>query len=187
VAYPRFVRWKRTDVLGLCLGRVVEHDDDVVLSGRELVVDSDYAVSFTLVVGTEWESESLEADVFDGDETKSLSLIRSEDGGWWVGQDPIPDSAQCDDVDIASTPLTNTPPLVRLGLAVGESAEVPVLWVRVPELVVEVVSQRYERLQPGDGLDRYRFSFVEADAPVHPLTVDDDGLVVDYGGFASRL
>ena len=187
MAYPRFVRWKRTDVLGLSLGRVVEHDDDVVLSGRELVVDPDYAVSFTLVVGTEWESESLDAEVFDGNGTKSLSLIRSEDGGWRVGLDAIPDSAQCDDVDIASTPLTNTPPLVRLGLAVGESAEVPVLWVRIPELVVEVVSQRYERLQPGDGLDRYRFSFVEADAPVYPLTVDDDGLVIDYGGFATRL
>jgi uncharacterized protein len=187
VAYPRFVRWKRADVLGLCLGRVVEHDDDVVLSGRELVVAPDYAVSFTLVVGTEWESESLEAEVFDGDGSKRLSLMRSEDGGWRVGHDPIPDSAQCDDVDIASTPLTNTPPLVRLGLAVGESAEVPVLWVRIPDLEVEVVSQRYERLPPADGLDRYRFSFVDADAPVYPLTIDDDGLVVDYGGLATRL
>ena len=83
--------------------------------------------------------------------------------------------------------MTNTPPLVRLGLAVEESAEIPVLWVRIPELVVEVVTQRYERLPPADGLDRYRFSFTSDGDPVHLLTVDEDGLVVDYGGFATRL
>ena len=186
MAYPRFITWKRSDVLGLCLGRVVEHDDDVVLTGREMVVGPDYAVSFTLVVGPDWESESLEAEVLDEDGTRSLSLVRAEDGGWWVGDDPLPQSDECDDVDIASTPLTNTPPLVRLGLAIGEAAEIPVLWVRIPELVAEIATQRYERLQSTDGLARYRFSFAP-DGPVYPLTVDDDGLVVDYGAFATRL
>ena len=166
---------------------MVEHDDDVVLSGREIVVNPEYSVSFTLIVGTEWESESLEAEVFDQGGARRLALVRAENGGWRLGDDPIADSASCDDVDIASTPLTNTPPLVRLGLAVGESAEIPVLWVQIPELVVEVVTQRYERLPPADGLDRYHFSFATSDGPGYPLTVDEDGLVVDYGDFATRL
>ncbi len=187
MAYPRFVRWKRTDVVGSCLGRVIEHDDDVVLSGRELVVDPGYAVSFTLVVGTEWESESLEAEVFDHAGARRLSLVRAEDGGWRHDGEPIPDTGSCDDVDIAATPLTNTPPVVRLGLAVGESAEIPVLWVRIPELAVAPVLQRYERLAPVQGLEQYRFSFVEAGANEYLLTVDEDGLVVDYGDFATRI
>ncbi len=50
-----------------------------------------------------------------------------------------------------------------------------------------MVLQRYERLPPADGLDHYRFSFAPGDGPVYPLTVDEDGLVVDYGDFATRL
>ena len=98
----------------------------------------------------------------------------------------MPDLDGCVDVDIAATPLTNTFPIRRLAhLAVGEAATSAVAWVDVPALDVTRVEQTYERLPDRDGLAAWRYS-----DPLHGafvLTVDDEGLVVDYEGFARRI
>jgi hypothetical protein len=79
------------------------------------------------------------------------------------------------DVDLGVTPATNTLPIQRLALAVGQKADVTAAWVRFPSLTVEPLQQTYERLAPN--IYRYssnggRFSAL--------LEVDDLGLVVHY-------
>jgi uncharacterized protein len=81
----------------------------------------------------------------------------------------------CVDVDLGFTPATNTLPIRRLGLEVGEAAELAVAWLRWPTLRVERAEQRYERL----ARDRYRYSSGDFEAD---LTVDEHGLVVEYEG-----
>jgi hypothetical protein len=77
------------------------------------------------------------------------------------------------DVDLGVTPATNTIPIRRLGLAVGESADISVVSIRFPDLAVAVEEQRYERQAP----DLYRYSSGPYDAE---LVVDRSGLVLDY-------
>lgn len=43
-----------------------------------------------------------------------------------------PDLVSCSDVDFEVSPATNTLPIKRLGLGLGQRAEVSVAWVRFP-------------------------------------------------------
>jgi hypothetical protein len=79
------------------------------------------------------------------------------------------------DVDLSFTPATNTLPIRRLGLAVGEEAEIAVAWLVWPELRFERARQRYTRLAE----DRYRYTQDDFEAE---LTVDKEGLVLEYEG-----
>jgi hypothetical protein len=77
-------------------------------------------------------------------------------------------------------------PIRRLAhLSVGEPVTSAVAWVDVPALDVARVDQTYVRLEDRDGLARWRYSDAQHGAFV--LTVDDEGLVVDYQGFARRI
>jgi uncharacterized protein len=79
------------------------------------------------------------------------------------------------DVDLSFTPATNTLPIRRLRLDVGEEAEILVAWLVWPELEVRPVRQRYARLAQ----DRYRYAQDDFEAE---LVVDDEGLVLEYEG-----
>ena len=123
-----------------------------------------------------------------GPSADARNLVRLEADGagrWLMNGLPVPLLDGCIDVDIAATPFTNTFPIRRLGLDIGESATVSAAWVSIPELEVERLLQTYTRLPGGETLHRYeyrdpRFGGFE-------LTVDDEGVVVEYAGFARRL
>jgi hypothetical protein len=96
-------------------------------------------------------------------------------GSLWSGKERPPEYEDCADVDLSFTPATNTLPIRRLALAVGEEAEIAVAWLVWPELRFERAVQRYARL--GEHRYRYRQDDFEAE-----LTVDEDGLVLEYEG-----
>jgi len=95
--------------------------------------------------------------------------------GVWSGTERPPEYSDCVDVDLSFTPATNTLPIRRLGLEIGEEAEIHVAWLVWPELTVQRVLQRYTRLAG----DRYRYTQDEFEAE---LTVDRQGLVLEYEG-----
>lgn len=86
----------------------------------------------------------------------------------------------CYDLDLACTPFTNTLPIRRLPLQVGDRVEVPVVSVDVETLGVRPVQQRYLRL------DTHRWAFAEGDESVE-FEVDDYGLMIDYPGRFKRV
>jgi uncharacterized protein len=112
----------------------------------------------------------------------SNQLVLSSDGsGAWMDAEgqAIPTLSGCLDVDISCTPLTNTLPIRRLGLASGASADILVAYVKIPDLELRAVTQRYTRL-PNIGnrmIYRYKSGIFQAD-----ITVDEYGLVLDYPG-----
>jgi hypothetical protein len=113
----------------------------------------------------------------------SIRRVLLADGGgrWrWEGGPELAEVAGSLDVDLAVTPATNTLPVRRLGLEVGQAAELGMAWVQFPDLEVLASDQRYERLAH----DRWRFSTGDFEAE---LVVDPDGLVLDYGGLFRSL
>jgi len=105
-------------------------------------------------------------------------LILEHDGeGNWRNR---PELDGCREVDISTTPLTNTLPIDRLKLSPGESREIRAVYIELPLLTVSVMPQRYTRL--GDNLYRYQSEGFQAD-----LTVDEHNIVVDYPGLWRRL
>src|SRR5690606_29526149 len=107
------------------------------------------------------------AEVSDGAGTRVLASDGS--GMWWRDDHPAPDLAGCLDVDIEATPVTNALPIRRAG-----DGPVAAAWIRVPGPAVEPLEQAYA--DDGGGHWTYRSS----GGFVGVLTVDDDGLVVDY-------
>jgi hypothetical protein len=93
----------------------------------------------------------------------------------WSGAERPPGLADCVDVDLSFTPATNTLPIRRLGLEIGDEAEIRVAWLVWPELTVRPVRQRYARI----ARDRYRYTQDDFEAV---LTVDEEGLVLEYEG-----
>jgi len=89
---------------------------------------------------------------------------------------------ECTFVDISLTPFTNTLPINNLGLAVGESAVIGVVYFDMEKLEVKPVKQKYTRVAERE----YEYeSLVTGFKAV--LEVDEDGVVKDYEGIWERV
>jgi uncharacterized protein len=140
----------------------------VLTAEREQPVEARYSV----VVDAKWATQDVEVVVsFAGGEPRQPAAL----GGLWSGKERPPEFQDCVDVDLGFTPATNTLPIRRLGLEIGEEAEIAAAWLRWPELKVERALQGYARL----ARDRYRYTQDDFEAE---LVVDEHGLVVDYEG-----
>ena len=115
-----------------------------------------------------------------------IKLLTDGEGHWKRGGgEPVPELDGCIDVDISATPFTNTLPIRRLGLEPGESEELTVTYVRVPELLVGPERQRYGCLEAKAGGGLYRFEALPSGFTAE-LPVDAEGLVIDYPGLFRR-
>lgn len=120
----------------------------------------------------------------------AIELLADGKGNWTTpGGEPVPALDGCVDVDISATPFTNTLPIRRLDLRPDEASELAVAYVAVPEMQVAPARQRYACLESHeeDGLYRYESldgAFIGFTAD---LTVDTDGLVLDYPELFRRV
>jgi hypothetical protein len=143
-----------------------------------MILDSETGlarVSYLLSCDSQWQVTDLTVTVTDATSDRTLALRRDAGGRWHAGDAPVPDLDGCVDVDINRSPLTNTLPVRRLGTGAGESRDLDVVYVSVPELTVRPVRQRYTLLPGSAPVYRYESGSFSADLPV-----DADGFVIDY-------
>lgn len=147
------------------------------------VVVADVGLRYRLSCDARWRVRTAQIErVGDG---RVVSLASDGNGAWTIGGDgtALPSVHGAIDIDIAATPFTNTLPIRRLALGAGESAEIVVAYVSVPELRVTAERQRYTCLEPGR---LYRFESLDGDF-TRDIEVDADGLVVTYPGLFRRV
>lgn len=115
--------------------------------------------------------------------SRSLELWSTGDGHW-EGDDGRMLVALTDalDVDLSATPFSNTLPIRRIGLALGQSAEITTAYVDIPSLHVSADRQRYTRIAPST----YRYESLDGSF-VRDVEVDDEGFVTDYPGLFTRV
>lgn len=181
----RVLAWRRTDEdAGHSLARVERRGAGWLLHGSEVIAGPRVllACSFRVEVDDAWATRAVEVVSVAPAGERRLLLSADGDRRWTRDGAPDPALDGCVDVDVAATPLTNTLPIRRLGsLAAGEEVVTPVAWVDVPSLRVTRVEQTYRRL------DARRWRYSDASHGAFELTVDDDGLVVEYTGMAVRV
>jgi hypothetical protein len=144
------------------------------LIGTVLTHEAEHPIEihYEVTVDSTWTTTDVSARVaVAGGEPRELSQL----GALWPATTRPPEFANCVDVDLSFTPATNTLPIRRLDLRVGEQAEVEVAWLTWPDLDVRPIRQSYARLAE----NRYRYTQDDFTAE---LVVDDHGLVVDYEG-----
>jgi uncharacterized protein len=127
-----------------------------------------------------WRTRSVDLTMIHGAEERRLRLDVTPGARWLEGGDALPALHECIDVDIALGASTNTLPIRRLGLEVGASVAITAAWIRVPELSVEPLGQRYTRLAERRWLYESRDFRAE-------LEVDELGLVTRYEGWCEAV
>lgn len=175
------MRWRRLDVRGREEARIDRTAAGWRLTGELDVEEDDVAarLRYTIDCDPEWRTRSAAITGEVGGVAIRLALSADGEGHWLRDGIPVPELAGALDVDLGFTPATNTLPIRRLGLEVGESAEVRSAWVRFPELRVEPLEQTYTRVAARSF--RYR-AMVDGEPFVAGLDTDGLGRVVRYEG-----
>ena len=144
-------------------------------------------VTKRLVVATRGEGWVRRLDLGrDACGTWSISGGRHGPRGAAPGGDPA-ELAGALDCDLALSPLTNLMPILRHRLlAGGDSVELTTAWVAVPELTVRADAQRYSVVRADGDRRVVRYEAVDGSFAAD-LTLDGDGIVIDYPGIARRV
>jgi uncharacterized protein len=131
---------------------------------------------YRLRASSRWEFESLSMTI----NGRRLQVRRA--GNLWLVDGAVrPDLDEAREVDLSVSPLTNSLPIGRLGLQVGQGADIVTAYIRVPELDVMADPQRYTRTGVFEYLYESRRSGFR-----RTITVDRDGLVTEYPGLFTR-
>lgn len=178
------VLWRRLDVPALEHSRLFETPVGFLLEGRvlTLVDDSPAEAHYAVQCGADWITREAQVHVVQGASTKSIRIRRDESGRWWADDAWLPELDGVVDIDLQLSPSTNTLPIRRMALGVGESRATDAAWVRFPALTCERLSQRYARVAEL----RYRYES-RAGAFVADLDIDEHGLVVRYDDIWDRV
>jgi uncharacterized protein len=177
----REVIWVAWEGPGLEHLRLVPHEEGVVANGLVIGLEGGrpFRISYEIRCDRRWRVREVRAVAPDS-ERPVLDLLADGEGRWKRrGGEPVPELNGCIDVDISATPFTNTLPIRRLGLKPGESEELAVTYVRVPELLVGPEKQRYGCLEARIDGGLYRFEALPSGFTAE-LPVDHDGLVIHY-------
>lgn len=189
IATPADVRlaWRWTDRPGLEALRFTRDDAGATAEGDAVVVvhGEPASLRYRIRHDVHWRFREARIETVSGGMSRAVDLRRDEKGRWTLAGAPRPDLDGCEDLDLMATPYTNTPPLAARPPAPGRSLVLRVAWLRFPDLDVHPVEQEYTRLDSGGGPRRYRYRNLESGF-VGELTLDSDGLVIDYGPWKRR-
>jgi hypothetical protein len=157
--------------------------DEWVFRGTILTLshDAPAEMRYEIACDRSFRTKNAKISLVDASGEHTLK-IDARDGRWFENgrENQVVNGAI--DIDLGWSPSTNTLPLKRLKLEIGQSSgEFVAAWVRFPELTLQPLRQEYLRL----GDRQYRYSS-RGGAFVAKLTMDKDDLVMDYEGFWFR-
>jgi uncharacterized protein len=152
-----------------------------------LAIDDEHGpfrLTYRLAWDEAWRLRGADLLVSTGRFTRSLMLRTDGEGTWHGGDGQSLDHLDgCIDIDIWPTPFTNSFPIRRVPLAVGERRKFEMVWVLAPQLTVKAQPQAYTRLAER----RYLFENLDGSGFRVELDVDEDGIVVDYPDLFRRV
>ncbi len=195
----RAVAWAKDDPFGAEFAQIA-------LSAKHLTADGvaigsepiPYRLDYTLETASGFVTSRLRVRSRGEGWRRTLDLRRDAAGAWSVtagedgdadlpvaGGDPATFVAALD-CDLGLSPVTNLMPVLRHGLFSGGSVELTMAWVSVPDLGVRADGQRYTFVRANDEHHVIRYEATDGSFAAD-ITLDRDGIVIDYPGVARRL
>ena len=183
--------WEWLDRPGLECARIELDRDTVVASGLVVSVfdEKPLRLAYALTCDSSWLFCKATIEIQTGG-TRVIRQIEVNDATWRVDGSARAELEGCVDIDIMGSPITNTLPVRRLTWRTGEMRELKMAYIRLPDLEVAPVLQRYTRLDdPAASTDlSQRFNYLAVasgfSAEVH---MDREGFVLDYPPIWRRL
>jgi hypothetical protein len=188
--------WLKNEQTGCEFAEIAFEPDR--LTARGVAIGSTpipYRMDYVLETGAAFVTMLLDISSQGAGWSRRLVLRGDGAGSWQIDADvegnadlPAPGGnpavlAGALDCDLGLSPVTNLMPILRHGLLSGVGqAELTAAWVSVPDLRVQPDGQRYTSA----GANLIRYDALDGSFSAM-ITVDDDGLVVDYPGIARRI
>ena len=176
------VLWRRLDVPGLDRCTVEQVPDGHRIAGTALAVadGAPCEIRYTVLTDPAWRTRTVGVHVSGPGADRRLALAGDGEGGWSVADSPLLDLYGAVDIDFAWTPATNTLPIRRLGLEIGESAEITAALIDFPGHDVSRSVQRYTRTEG----TTYHFAAGDFHAEIR---LGPDAVVAEYEGLWTAL
>lgn len=176
------VLWRRLDRPGHESARLSCHESTWRLAGTAVFAHDRQPcrLDYRVLCDSQWRTVSAHVAGWVGGEAVEIELAADPDRRWRVNGTECPAVAGCIDLDLNFSPSTNLLPVRRLGLGVGEEAEVKAAWLRFPGFALEPLSQVYRRI----AVETYRYESAGG-AFVADLAVNTAGFVIAYPNFCA--
>jgi uncharacterized protein len=179
----RTVVWQRLDGLGIEHCSLAPHADGWQIQGTVIHAErGPLLVRYGVTCDALWRTRAVAIEIDTGRSLQTLDMTVDDERRWWSAGAELVAFRGCDDVDLGITPVTNTLPIRRLNLAIGETRAITAAWVQFPDLQIEPLPQHYTRLDAR----RYRYES-GGGAFTTEITVDELGLVTHYAGGWERI
>ena len=175
----RTILWRGLDLRGHEACRLCGLDNEWRLAGTAVFTHEGYPclLSYLIVCESSWSTLKGTVSGWVGNKLVSIELSVDEDLRWKMNGVSQAQVDGCVDLDLNFSPSTNLLPIRRLGLEVGQSAEVKAAWLRFPGFELEPFAQVYTRVDEST----YHYSSRDGEF-VADLTVDDVGFPTVYPG-----
>jgi hypothetical protein len=187
----RMLVWAGVDCLRLEAARVVLGERGLRATGSVVNAPQEgveaYSASYSLATDEDGVAQRLTVRTAWAQGEQHVTVTRSEESVWLV--DHGQGAARTHfggalDIDLALSPLFNALPIRRLGLHRDAAQhDLPVVFVALPSLEVCQVAQTYRTVSLGEPLA----VCTSSDSWEAELTLDTDGLVLEYPGLARRV
>ncbi|MGW4768699.1 putative glycolipid-binding domain-containing protein [Nocardia sp. NPDC004278] len=185
--WPAILTWRAHNGSRMESVRVTLNGNRIRAAGRMIggacAEHPAFSASYDLVTDENGVTKRLSLRSTTAAGERQASIARDEENYWLVdagGGHVRSTFAGALDVDVVLSPFFNTLPIRRFGLQNAvDDIQVPVVYVRLPDLLVQEASLTYSSGATG----------ISVLSPVSSatVTVDADGFLLDYPGLAERI
>lgn len=172
--------WRRIDIAGHEFARIFSIDERYFLEGAAILVfEGKFChLNYRIECDKNWETSTAKVSGFVGERKIDVEISVDAEKHWTLNGEKISEVEGCIDIDLNFSPVTNTLPIRRLNLEIGEKAKVRAAWLKFPSFEFAPLEQFYER--KGENSYIYESSNGNFRAEIE---TDEIGLVTKYGDF----
>ncbi|MGK4566276.1 putative glycolipid-binding domain-containing protein [Flavobacterium sp. 3HN19-14] len=180
----QIINWKGLDKISSNENCRVEKTDSGYIASSNvtgILDDISYHCEYEIMTDNQWKTIGFQLTIRVG--WKELVLEIQKSHGKWIGENgELSDFDDCHDIDISVTPFTNTLPINRLSLEIGQPQTIKVIYIDVLKQEVYPIEQIYTKISK----HTYRYENTTNDFKAE-ITVDDNGFVIDYPNLFGRI
>ncbi|HUQ34494.1 MAG TPA: putative glycolipid-binding domain-containing protein [Pyrinomonadaceae bacterium] len=173
------ILWRRLDKPGHESARLICRETGQLLIGTAIFAHDGLPcrLDYQVVCDAGWQTLSGKVEGWVGERIVEIDISVDSQRRWRLNGEERPEVRGCTDLDLNFSPSTNLLPLRRLGLTLGQCAEIRAAWLRFPSFTLKPLEQNYTRVN--EAIYRYESAYGRF---VAELKANEEGFIIEYPG-----